>query len=78
MLKGNSGMATNGFEEYKKMLLDDRQQRRIWEKNVDDKLNDIVIKVAKLEIKFNFQSAIWGAVAGMIPVILVLVYMALK
>lgn len=81
MPEGTDIMGTNGWEQYKRMFLDDRkrslddrERRRTWEGSVDIKLNNIVIEVTKLKMK----SSVWGAIGGAILFMPVLIYMLIK
>ena len=65
----------NGWNEYKKMLLDDRTRNREDFEKLFKKLDKLGNDIAALKVK----SGIWGAMGGLIPVVIMIaIYLLTK
>ena len=64
-------MAPNSWNEWSKYVLKTLEDMDIRLKEIDNKMNDIHIDIAKLKVK----SGIWGAIGGIIPILIsILIY----
>ena len=64
-------MPANGWNEYSKMVLKELENNEKDHKIIMDKLNKIQVEIAMLKVK----SGVWGAIAGLIPVIIALIFL---
>jgi len=59
----------NGFGEYKKHILETLKRIDSKTNDIDEKVNAIATEIAVLK----FKSGLWGATAGMIPVVIMII-----
>lgn len=64
----------NGWNEWSKFVLKDIEQRHLWEDKIEEKLEVMGKDIVRLQMK----SGIWGAIAGLIPSTVVVIYFLLK
>ena len=54
----------NGWPEYQRLVLAELQRHGVWLAALDQKLDDLRVEVAMLKVR----SGLWGAVAGLVAV----------
>ncbi len=64
----------NGWEEYKRLVLEELKTSKESRKEIKICLTNIKVEIAKLKVK----SGIWGAIAGAIPATVILIFWLLK
>ncbi len=64
----------NGWEEYKRLVLEELKTSKESRKEIKLCLTNIKVEIAKLKVK----SGIWGAIAGAIPATVILILLLLK
>ena len=66
---------TNGWSEYEKLVMATLERYQTWLGEINKKLEEMNAEIAKLKIK----AGVWGALAGMIPVVItILIYLLMK
>lgn len=64
----------NGWTEWGKYVLKELERLNACYASLDEKVDKTNIEIAKLKIK----SGVWGAIAGLIPVVIVLIIVYIK
>ncbi len=64
----------NGWNEWSRHVLAELKRQNDAIENIEKNLGKISIDIAMLQVK----AGVWGAIAGMIPVIIALIVMSLK
>jgi len=73
---GNGG--AGGWKEWSNYVLKELERLNENLEKVNTVQGEIKVALAKLETSFNIKSGIWGALAGLIPAIGVLIYTLMK
>ena len=69
---GNGG--SGGWKEWSNYVLKELERLNENVETVKKEIGDIKISLATLQTSFNIKSGVWGALAGLIPAIGVLIY----
>lgn len=64
----------NGWDEYKLLVLTKLEDMRVAIKSLDEKVDTLQIEMSAIKVK----SGIWGLVAGLIPVLVLLAIALIK
>ena len=73
-MSGDNG----GWQEYQKLVLAELQRLNAWLEKLDDRQDKSEIKAAIMATKQKASMAIYGALGGAIPAVVVLAYLILK
>lgn len=55
---------TNGWREYKKLLLEAHQENKLHLRKIDESIMELKIEVAKLKTKEKVVSTVFGTLGG--------------
>jgi hypothetical protein len=69
---GNGG--NGGWKEWSNYVLKELERLNDNVETVKNEIGDIKISLATLQTSFKIKSGIWGAIAGLIPAVAVLIY----
>lgn len=70
----SNGNGKDSWTEYRKLVLANIETLTETVKELKEKISDMNVTIAKLETSLSIKSGIWGAIAGLIPAIAVLIY----
>ena len=65
---------SNGWREYQRLVLDKLESLEEHGRALDEKVTKLRVEVAALKVK----SGLWGALAGLLPAIGILLYTVLR
>lgn len=64
----------NGFNEHKIYITKELQSLHRKADKQGDMLTKLQVQIATLDVKLNMKSGVWGAIAGMIPASIAIIY----
>lgn len=75
---GNGNGNGTSWTEYRKLVLANIETLTNAVKELNTKIGEMQVTIAKLETSLSIRSGIWGAIAGLIPAAGLLIYFIVK
>jgi len=75
---GNGNGGKDSWRDWSKYVLKELERLNDNVETVKKEVGDIKVSLATLQTSFNIKSGVWGALAGLIPAIGVLIYTLVK
>ena len=66
--------STNGWSEYRRLVLHELEKHSSWMGEMDDKIDRLRTDISTLKVK----SGLWGAAAGIVPAAVAIVWMLVR
>ena len=78
MTENGNGKNGSSWTEYRKLVLANIETLTEAVKELKKDIGEMQVIIAKLETSLSIKSGIWGAIAGLIPAIGLLIYFIVK
>lgn len=69
---------TNGWNEWSKHVLLELERLNTCYSDISKEMNELKIEIASFKIEKKFYAGMWGLIGGIVPVLIMILYLAVS